>query len=51
MSPRWLGPAVVLAALLAPVGLRAQVALDTTGLEPVLVELAVGRYGSRTVPA
>ncbi len=44
-------PALVLAALLAPAALRAQVALDTTGLEPVLVELAIGRYGSRTVPA
>ena len=24
---------------------------DTTGFEQVLVELAIGRYGSRTVPA
>ena len=43
--------ALAVAALLAPAGLRAQVALDTTGLEPVLLELAIGRYGSRTVPA
>lgn len=39
------------AVLLAPAALPAQVAMDTTRLEPVLVELTIGRYGSRTVPA
>jgi len=43
--------ALLLAALAAPAGLRAQVATDAAGLEPVIVELGVGRYGSRTVSA
>ena len=51
MSLRGLVTTLGLAALLAPASLAAQVALDSAGLEPVLVELAVGRYGSRTVPA
>ena len=51
MSLRGLVTSLGLAALLAPASLGAQVALDTAGLEPVLVELALGRYGSRTVPA
>ncbi len=51
MSRRRIGLGLVLAALLAPASLRAQVALDPAGLEPVIVELAIGRYGSRTVSA
>jgi hypothetical protein len=43
--------ALLLAALLAPPGLRAQTAADSAGLEPVIVELAMGRFGSRTVSA
>jgi hypothetical protein len=43
--------ALLLAALLAPASGRAQVAADPAGLEPVIVELAIGRYGSRTVSA
>jgi hypothetical protein len=43
--------ALLLAALAAPAGLRAQVATDSAGLEPVIVELGIGRYGSRTVSA
>ena len=50
MTPRWAVPALLLAALLAPRATHAQ-GLDSTGLEAVLVELSVGRYGSRTVPA
>jgi hypothetical protein len=41
---------LLLAALLAPAAAHAQ-SVDTTGLEPVIIELSVGRYGSRTVPA
>jgi len=44
-------PALLLAALLAPRPAYAQAEPDTTGPEPVLIELSVGRYGSRTVPA
>ena len=51
MIPRWAVPPLLLAALLAPAAAHAQTAIDTAGLEPVLVELSVGRYGSRTVPA
>ena len=51
MIPRWAVPPLLLAALLAPAAAHAQTAIDTTRLEPVLVELSVGRYGSRTVPA
>ncbi|HJR51801.1 MAG TPA: hypothetical protein VJ794_11885, partial [Gemmatimonadales bacterium] len=43
--------ALLLAALAPPAGLRAQVATDAAGLEPVIVELGIGRYGSRTVSA
>ncbi len=43
--------ALLLAALLAPAQLHAQAAKDSVALEPVLVELAVGRYGSQTVSA
>lgn len=50
MIPRWAVPALLLAALLAPSAAHAQKA-DTTGPEAVLIELSVGRYGSRTVPA
>jgi hypothetical protein len=42
---------VLLLALLAPRAAHTQTAADTTGFEPVLVELSVGRYGSRTVTA
>jgi hypothetical protein len=49
--PRWAVPALLLAVLLAPEAAHAQTATDTSGLEPVLIELSVGRYGSRTVPA
>jgi hypothetical protein len=49
--PRWAVPALVLTALLAPPAAHAQTVADMTGLEPVLIELSVGRYGSRTVPA
>jgi hypothetical protein len=42
--------ALLLAALVAPSAAHAQSA-DTTGLEPVIIELSVGRYGSRTIPA
>jgi hypothetical protein len=49
--PRWAVPPLLLAALLAPTAAHAQTAIDTTRLEPVLLELSVGRYGSRTVPA
>jgi hypothetical protein len=48
--PRRAGPALLLATLIAPATMHAQSA-DTTGLEPVIIELSVGRYGSRTVPA
>lgn len=51
MSDRRPGLPLLLLTLLAPAGLRAQVAVDSIGLEPVLVELAIGRYGSRTVSA
>ena len=51
MIPRRAVPALLLAALLASTAAHAQAAPDTTGLEPVLIELSVGRYGSRTVPA
>jgi hypothetical protein len=44
-------PALLLAALVAPAAARAQSAADTSGPEPVIVELSVGRYGSRTVSA
>jgi hypothetical protein len=43
--------AFLLAALVAPAGLGAQIAADSTRLEPVIVELAIGRYGSQTVSA
>jgi hypothetical protein len=36
---------------MAPAGLSAQIAGDSADLEPVIVELAIGRYGSRTVSA
>jgi hypothetical protein len=45
------GLGLLLAALLAPTALCAQIAADSSGLEPVIVELAIGRYGSRTVSA
>ena len=51
MTARRSGLGFLLAALVAPAGLRAQIAADSAGLEPVIVELAVGRYGSRTVSA
>lgn len=53
MTPKWAVPTLLLAALLAPKAARAQTAAaaDTAGLEPVIVELSVGRYGSRTVSA
>ena len=51
MIGRRSGFALVLAALLAPAGLRAQDPGDPAGLEPVILELAIGRYGSRTVSA
>ena len=51
MSLRWPAFALLLAALLAPAQLHAQAAKDSVALEPVLVELAVGRYGSQTVSA
>ncbi|HEY7480220.1 MAG TPA: carboxypeptidase-like regulatory domain-containing protein [Gemmatimonadales bacterium] len=51
MSPRRPALALVLTAVLAPQGLSAQVAADAVRLEPVIVELAVGRYGSRTISA
>ncbi len=51
MSLRRPALALLLAALTAPAGLRAQAAAERAGLEPVIVELAVGRYGSRTVTA
>ena len=44
-------PALLLAALVAPGAAHAQTAADSTGFELVLIELSVGRYGSRTVPA
>jgi hypothetical protein len=44
-------PPLLLAALLTPAGLYAQAAADSAGLEPVIVELAIGRYGSRTISA
>jgi hypothetical protein len=44
-------PALLLAALLAQPAAQAQSAADTAGLEPVIIELSVGRYGSRTIPA
>lgn len=50
MIPRWAVPALLPAALLVPPAAHAQKA-DTTGLEAVLIELSVGRYGSRTVLA
>ena len=43
-------PALVTAGLLAPTAAHAQ-QVDTMRLEAVLIELSVGRYGSRTVPA
>jgi hypothetical protein len=42
---------LLLTALLAPASLRGQTASDSAGLEPVIVELAIGRYGTRTVSA
>ena len=51
MSVRRAVPPLLLAALLAPAGLHAQAAADSAGLEPVIVELAIGRYGSRTISA
>jgi hypothetical protein len=42
---------LTLTALSAPGTLAAQVPTDSAGLEPVIVELAIGRYGSRTVSA
>ncbi|HEX2219772.1 MAG TPA: carboxypeptidase-like regulatory domain-containing protein [Gemmatimonadales bacterium] len=44
-------PVLLLAALVAPTAVGAQSAADTAGPEPVIVELSVGRYGSRTVSA
>jgi hypothetical protein len=44
-----LAAVVLAAALLAPRAARAQA--TTSGREPVIVELAVGRYGTRTVAA
>ena len=46
-----LSAALGAAVLLAPSRLGAQSAADTAGLEPVIVELAVGRYGTETVMA
>ena len=40
---------LLLVSLAAPEALRAQAGADSAGLEPVIVELAIGRYGSRTV--
>lgn len=51
MSLRRPALALLLAALLAPAELSAQAAKDSVALEPVLVELAVGRHGSQTVSA
>ncbi|MGH7579219.1 MAG: hypothetical protein ACREM9_03540, partial [Gemmatimonadales bacterium] len=51
MSRRRGGLGLLLAALLAPASLRAQVATESAGLEPVIVELGIGRYGTRTVSA
>ena len=42
---------LLLVSLAAPEALRAQAGADSAGLEPVIVELAIGRYGSRTVSA
>jgi hypothetical protein len=42
---------LLLTALLAPASLRGQTASDSAGLEPVIVELAIGRFGTRTVSA
>ena len=42
---------LALAVLAAPAALPAQVATDTVRQEPVLLELTVGRYGSRTISA
>ena len=42
---------LLLVSLAAPEALRAQAWADSAGLEPVIVELAIGRYGSRTVSA
>jgi hypothetical protein len=44
-------PVLLLAALMAPAAASAQSAEDTAGPEPVILELSVGRYGSRTVSA
>ena len=51
MIRRWAVPALLLAAPLAPGAAHAQADTDTTGFEKILVELSIGRYGSRTVPA
>ncbi|HEU4524447.1 MAG TPA: hypothetical protein VFR62_05465, partial [Gemmatimonadales bacterium] len=51
MIRRWAVPALLLPALLVPGTAHAQGDTDTTGFEQVLVELSIGRYGSRTVPA
>ena len=51
MTPRRSVLGLLLAAILVPASLRAQVAADSAGLEPVIVELAIGRYDSRTVSA
>lgn len=51
MTPRRAVRGFLLAALLAPAAAHAQATTDTAGLEPVLIELSVGRYGSRTVSA
>lgn len=42
---------LLLAALVAPGALHAQIAADSSGVEPIIVELVIGRYGSRTVSA
>ena len=51
MIARRPGLVLLLTTLLAPAALRAQGAADSAGLERVIVELGIGRYGSRTVTA
>ncbi len=51
MTLRRPAPVLLLAALMAPAAASAQSAEDTAGPEPVILELSVGRYGSRTVSA
>ena len=51
MTFRRAGLALLFTVLTAPADLRAQVATDSAGLEPIIVELGIGRYGSRTVSA